>query len=183
MTTATQLKAAAAVYRESGKHVNADTCLDMAAKLERYGSFKSEKQASFAASLVGNATSLQPQAELRVPALFEVMQRLATLTLPTLIISRKNQQSFCWLLDNNGDNDCIGKIDNGVVTLFAAKMARIGVKTDTVLTLLRAIEADPIKAIAEAGRASGRCAICSRDLTDDESIERGIGPVCMRRLG
>jgi hypothetical protein len=28
----------------------------------------------------------------------------------------------------------------------------------------------------------GRCFICGRTLTDEESIDRGIGPVCNERL-
>lgn len=28
----------------------------------------------------------------------------------------------------------------------------------------------------------GRCGVCGRELTDQESIERGIGPVCLRRV-
>jgi hypothetical protein len=186
--SATDLRKAAAAYREAGKNNSADTCEDIAAKIARFGSYASAKQQDFARSLVGNATAVKspfapPVAEaLRVPSLFEVMQRLADVTLPTLKIARKNQDSLCWLIDNNGDDTCIGKIENGTVTLFAGRMARIGVKAADVLALLRQIEADPIKAIADAGRASGRCAICSRDLTDEESIARGIGPVCAGKL-
>lgn len=32
------------------------------------------------------------------------------------------------------------------------------------------------------GRATGTCAICMRHLTDDESVARGIGPVCWGKL-
>lgn len=38
--------------------------------------------------------------------------------------------------------------------------------------------ADPLTAAVEYGKATGQCAICSRELTDPESIERGIGPIC-----
>lgn len=33
------------------------------------------------------------------------------------------------------------------------------------------------------GKKFGRCAVCNRELTDEESIERGIGPVCADRMG
>lgn len=33
------------------------------------------------------------------------------------------------------------------------------------------------------GRATGTCAICMRHLTDDESVARGIGPICWSRVG
>ncbi len=32
------------------------------------------------------------------------------------------------------------------------------------------------------GRATGTCAICMRHLTDDESVARGIGPICWGKL-
>jgi hypothetical protein len=33
------------------------------------------------------------------------------------------------------------------------------------------------------GKKFGRCAVCMRELSDPESIERGIGPVCAERMG
>jgi hypothetical protein len=42
---------------------------------------------------------------------------------------------------------------------------------------------DP-KATAEAyGLRSGNCAICSRLLTNKESLDRGIGPICAEKFG
>lgn len=35
---------------------------------------------------------------------------------------------------------------------------------------------------AEYGHLHGLCAICGRTLTDPESVERGIGPVCATRI-
>lgn len=35
---------------------------------------------------------------------------------------------------------------------------------------------------AKFGHATGVCAICSRDLSDPVSVERGIGPVCAKRF-
>jgi len=36
---------------------------------------------------------------------------------------------------------------------------------------------------AAFGKLYGVCAVCGRTLTDETSIERGIGPVCLSRLG
>ena len=47
--------------------------------------------------------------------------------------------------------------------------------------LLR-IAADPLKAAVEYGRKTGRCACCGRELTNEESIELGIGPICKERF-
>lgn len=38
------------------------------------------------------------------------------------------------------------------------------------------------RAIAH-GKMTGRCAMCSRELTDPKSVERGIGPICAGRWG
>jgi len=51
------------------------------------------------------------------------------------------------------------------------------------LARIVAICADPKAAAIEHGKVTGCCAICSRELTNDESIERGIGPICARKFG
>lgn len=43
--------------------------------------------------------------------------------------------------------------------------------------------ADPLASAVAYGKKFGRCAVCNRELTDEESIERGIGPVCAERMG
>ena len=47
-----------------------------------------------------------------------------------------------------------------------------------IVDALRTIAADPMAAAAEYGKITGRCAICSRKLEDEESVARGIGPIC-----
>lgn len=42
---------------------------------------------------------------------------------------------------------------------------------------------DPKAAAVAYGRETGSCSICARELTDADSIERGIGPVCAERMG
>lgn len=48
---------------------------------------------------------------------------------------------------------------------------------------LHAIAADPTGAAIRYGRRTGRCACCGRELTNHDSIERGIGPICAERWG
>ena len=48
---------------------------------------------------------------------------------------------------------------------------------------LALIAANPFEAAVAYGRRTGRCACCGRLLTDPESIDRGIGPVCATRWG
>jgi hypothetical protein len=53
---------------------------------------------------------------------------------------------------------------------------------DTKQRVLAAM-ADPLAAAVAYGQKFGKCAVCARDLTDPESIERGIGPICAERMG
>lgn len=46
-----------------------------------------------------------------------------------------------------------------------------------------AVCADPKAAAIEHGKLTGCCAICARELTNDESIARGIGPICASKFG
>lgn len=49
------------------------------------------------------------------------------------------------------------------------------------LTSLIKIAADPLGAAIEYGRQTGRCACCGRELTNEESVELGIGPICRQK--
>lgn len=48
---------------------------------------------------------------------------------------------------------------------------------------LQAAAADPVAAAVEYGRATGSCSCCGRELTDPQSVARGIGPVCADNFG
>lgn len=48
--------------------------------------------------------------------------------------------------------------------------------------VLNMIEADPMAATQRYGRAIGRCGICGRTLTDEDSRAAGIGPVCAQKM-
>lgn len=48
---------------------------------------------------------------------------------------------------------------------------------------LAAIVADPMGALKRYAELTSRCGICNRRLEDEESVARGIGPVCYGRLG
>lgn len=41
--------------------------------------------------------------------------------------------------------------------------------------------ADPLAQVVAHGRKTGNCACCNRELTDAESVARGIGPICFER--
>jgi hypothetical protein len=176
----------------------ADTCFDMADKLDRFGSFVSDKQAGYAAKLIEwsqpkpysaviEATVRPPQVaailqpapvapapRLVLPKLIDLMQRLAKLRIGDLTISRKNGEAYCWIKHSACDR-VVGKIEgNGTFALFS----RPGVNQADLLAALLDIEKDPEAAAVLHGKLSGNCSVCGRDLTDPESVARGIGPIC-----
>ncbi len=55
--------------------------------------------------------------------------------------------------------------------------------TQEAMQTVLAIAADPLGKAIEHGRLTGRCAICNRNLKDEDSTDRGIGPVCAAKFG
>lgn len=55
--------------------------------------------------------------------------------------------------------------------------------TDEAMKQVLGIAADPLGKAIEHGKLTGRCAICNRNLKDEDSTDRGIGPVCAKRFG
>jgi len=51
-----------------------------------------------------------------------------------------------------------------------------------VIRLLRDLDQHPREVLKKSGDATGVCAICGRELTNPESIMRGIGPVCATKI-
>lgn len=49
--------------------------------------------------------------------------------------------------------------------------------------LVARVGADPLAAAVAHGKATGQCSCCGRELTDPESIARGIGPICAEKYG
>lgn len=119
------------------------TCRDIAAKLRRFGSFASPKQADFAAKLVAWSRPRPgaPVVEaLMVPRLFDVMQRHADLRADPLKLSRKKQDSLVWIIWHD---KCVGKIERATVTLFKSKFADPADQA-RVEAMLREFDAAPL---------------------------------------
>lgn len=53
---------------------------------------------------------------------------------------------------------------------------------DRICDALVELAGDPKGALARYGRATGRCGVCGRELSDPESVALGIGPICLSRL-
>lgn len=161
-------------------------CADIAAKVEKFGSFASDKQKEYAMKLISwslprGLNTLPPYtiapAGYTVPKLFAVMQKHAHLHAEPLKLSRKNQDTLVWVMYLD---KCIGKIEDATVTLFYSK-APDAVRA-RVMELLAEFELDPLAAAKKYGKLAGRCCSCGKDLTDPESIEAGIGPICASRF-
>ena len=63
----------------------------------------------------------KPAGMLAVPKLFDVMQQHATLRAGDLKISRKNQDTLCWLV---WQGKLVGKIENGTATVWVEPARR-----------------------------------------------------------
>lgn len=74
------------------------------------------------------------------------------------------------------DGQYLGKVLNG--KLFAVREC----SEDAQKRILE-VASDPASAAVAYGKKFGSCAVCARTLTDPESIERGIGPICAGRFG
>lgn len=55
--------------------------------------------------------------------------------------------------------------------------------SDDVKAVLVDAANDPLTAAIRYGKVSGECSCCGRELTDPQSIERGIGPICATKFG
>ena len=193
------LRAASKLFALRGQTRNADTCLDLANKLERFGSFVSDKQAAYASQLIGwaaptAAQGLQkapgstnaapvvpapaPAPVVRLEKLYALMQRLSKLTIGPLVLKRERDGDRVWVRHESADR-AVGQIEGGVLTQWA----RPGIGMADVQAALLDIERDPEAAAVLHGTLTSRCAICSRELTDPASIARGIGPICAETAG
>ena len=57
------------------------------------------------------------------------------------------------------------------------------IKNPTIVkNLINIFKLNPLASMALYGAEIGKCAICSRTLTDDLSIKRGIGLICWNKL-
>jgi hypothetical protein len=78
--------------------------------------------------------------------------------------------------DVSGFNEYLGKILDGgfFPTQTCGEQRR--------QAILKAC-ANPLEAVLAYGKKFGRCSICNRTLTDPESVQMGIGPICRQRFG
>jgi hypothetical protein len=74
----------------------------------------------------------------------------------------------------------------GLQPKYLGKVTRIGMDSrlsDDVQQTIMLAANDPLTAAIQYGKVSGECSCCGRELTDPQSIERGIGPICATKFG
>jgi hypothetical protein len=79
-------------------------------------------------------------------------------------------------IKNKEDGLYLGKVMGG--KLFTSRDCTAEAKERIV-----AVATDPKQAAIAYGKRFGSCAVCARELTDGDSIDRGIGPVCAEKYG
>lgn len=160
-------------------------CRDMAGKLARFGRFASDRQAEFAQKLIAwsqprqDAKAEQPAFTSR-PNTWKAVQGFAHITIGEISFRKKHEEPLWWI--KYGDA-LVGALTAEGAKGFAAKIRAAGLDAAVIKAALDVIEADPIAALSAHGLATGSCGCCGRELTDPESIARGIGPICADRLG
>lgn len=155
------------LLRDAAKRLvgtNQSAALDIATKLDRFGSFASLAQRNYAMKLIDVSRS-------SVTRLHEVMQRHSTFTVGDLILSRVQGDQRVWV---KYAGKIVGKLDNGRLILWDAHKE--------VVPLVEELDADPLAAAMKYGKLSGRCCSCGADLTNPKSIARGIGPECAKKF-
>jgi hypothetical protein len=76
-----------------------------------------------------------------------------------------------------GANRYYGRIDTD------GRLYPAGAMGPSVRALVEAFAADPATVAATYGRQTGSCCFCSLQLTTDESLAVGYGPVCAKKFG
>lgn len=84
--------------------------------------------------------------------------------------------------DNDGDYTNVGEFF-GYSKGLGVKLWKRYATSEKLTAALLVLIGDPRAAAASYGMASGNCGICGRTLTEPESIQRGIGPVCIKKAG
>lgn len=76
--------------------------------------------------------------------------------------------------------------DYGLKPKYLGKVTRVALDSrlsDDVKSVIMSAADDPLTAAIRYGKVSGECSCCGRTLTDPQSIDRGIGPICAAKFG
>jgi hypothetical protein len=150
------------------------------AALHQYGTLTPNQLAAVERAVERDAAHAATKAAapvVRYDRLHAVMQRHAKFYAGKLTLARKNADQLVWIKHADSER-VVGKIDNGILSLWN----RPGVDMEYVADMLAEFERDPLAAAKRFGKLAGICCSCGRDLTNDGSIEAGIGPICATKF-
>lgn len=149
----------------------------LAAGLMKYGSL-TDRQVIAVQRIVERPASVGVDATKIEAAMAKA--HAAGLKSPTLrsgdIKVRQSRKDDATIYVTTVDGLYLGKVAGG---LFNPSMRCPVARVDEVRTMF----ADPAAAAVKHGRLYGQCACCGKELSDPESVARGIGPVCAEKFG
>lgn len=147
--------------------------------LSSYGHLTEGQIGAVRRCLEGEAKNNQKDraAGVQVHNLHRVMQRHAKFYAGDVTISRRNSDQLCWIKHKSSEK-VVGKIDSGVLTLWN----RPGIDKAAIEAMMIEFDGAPLQTAMKYGKLAGRCCSCGRDLTNDDSIEAGIGPICAGKM-
>lgn len=169
-----------AAWLEAAAARGFEFAMSLSSSLVRWGALTDGQMSAVRRCMARDAerTASRPERKVeRLEKLHTVMQKHSAFYAGDLTLSRRNGDQLVWI-KHAGAETVLGKIDNGVLSLWN----RPGVDHAVVRTLLEEFEANPLVAAVKYGKLSGRCCSCGRDLTNEGSIEAGIGPVCAAKF-
>lgn len=132
-----------------------------------------QRDAERAAERAATRAAAPKAAAITMPALYAVMQNHSKFYAGAITLSRGREHQTVWIKHESAEK-AVGKIENGLLTMWN----RPGVDMDAVRETLNEFEGAPLQSAMKYGKLTGRCCSCGRELTDPDSIEAGIGPIC-----
>lgn len=99
----------------------------------------------------------------------------------TITVTRRNGDTLCWVKHEKCAR-VIGKVEGGVFS-FWQRPELSGYDVEYINSVMTALETNPLVAAKNFGLLSGICCSCGRDLTAEDSVAAGIGPICATKFG
>ena len=142
-----------------------------------------ERQAARATEQVARAQSAPVVSVEAIEVAFnnakEAGVKFPKLRLDTFVFSPAGENSKnagAIYIKNKEDGVYLGKVAGG--RLFTSRDC-----TPEAAERITAVSSDPKQAAVAYGMKFGACSICGRQLTDSDSVARGIGPICAENYG
>ena len=136
-----------------------DAAADLAAKLRRFGSYASAKQADFARRIVDEYSRPRVQhpeqaAPTQRPNTWKTVQGFARITIGEVSFRKQNAEPVWWI---KFAGVLVGRLAGGAAIGFGAKIRAAGLDAAKIKEALDVIEADPVEALKAHGIATGSC--------------------------